>query len=62
MINLELLEPCQNCSHLEPIKTDEYDTFCNFEAEHHCTITCANIEKCNALIEYLKKEVKKNGN
>ena len=62
MITLELLEPCQNCTSLDPVKSSEFDTFCRGESEHHCTITCGNIDKCKRLLEYLSKEVKNNGN
>ena len=61
MIYLELLDACQNCSDLKPTKTGEYDVLYGGEAQHHCTVTCENIEKCRRLIAYLRKEEKKNG-
>ena len=61
MITLQLLEPCENCPKFTPVKTNEFDTFHEFEVEHHATVTCKNIGICSELLEYLKKEAKKNG-
>ncbi len=62
MIKLELLDACQNCPDFDPIKTNGYDLMCMGEViERNCTITCENIEECRALLDYLKKEEKKNG-
>ena len=62
MIRLDLLEPCENCPDLYPIKTGEFTTRCGYDEEHHCTITCENINRCKSILEYLTKEVNKNGN
>ena len=61
MIYLELLDACQNCSNFQPTKTGEYDVLYGGKPEHHCTVTCENIEKCKTLLAYLRKEEKKNG-
>ena len=61
MIKLELLEPCQNCKDFEPIKTNEVDTFYDGKCYYYATVTCENTEKCRALIQYLQKEIEKNG-
>ena len=61
MITMELLDACQNCSNFEPIKTGTYDVLYGGEAEHHCTVTCESIDKCRALLVYLRKEEKNNG-
>lgn len=62
MIKLELLDACQNCPDLQPIKTNGVELMCMGEViERTCTITCVNIDKCRVLLEYLQKEVKKNG-
>ncbi len=62
MINLELLDACQNCPNLEPIKTNEFDAFYQGDIQHHITISCENIEKCRALLKHLQKEVEKHDN
>ena len=61
MIKLDLLEPCEHCPDLEPIKKNEFGVMCDNKMEYHCTITCQDIDKCKVLLAYLTKEVKKNG-
>ena len=62
MINLELLDACQNCSNLEPIKTNAHTLMYAGEiVDQSCTITCSNIDKCRALLQYLRTEELKNG-
>lgn len=62
MINLELLDACQNCPDLDPIKTGCVDIMCRGEVvDRRSTITCSCIDKCKVLLEHLKKEVNKNG-
>ena len=62
MITLDLLPVCEDCPEFEPVKTDNYNIM-HFGkvVESNCKITCENIDKCKAILEYLQKEVRKNG-
>lgn len=61
MINLELLDSCENCPKF--IAKGEYvgDMAIGFNIEPIHKVTCENIEICRALLDHLKKEEKKNG-
>lgn len=61
MIKLELLDACQNCPDLDPIKTNSVDLMCMGEViERNCTITCSDINKCKALLDYVRREELRN--
>ena len=61
MINLELLDACENCPKF--IATSEYVGNMNmgFRTEPIHNVTCRNITVCRTLLEHLEKEVEKNG-
>ena len=61
MIQLNLLDACHKCKDFEPKKVHLYNTIVNFDYIPCYDVTCENIEKCRALLDYLKKEVNKNG-
>ena len=61
MINLQLLEVCEKCSRLTPKREYIGDLTHGWESEPVWHITCENIDTCRAMLEYLTKEVKKNG-
>ena len=61
MIELDLLPVCEKCSRLAPKREYEYDIVVDCEIEPCWQITCENIKTCRALLDYLKKEEKKNG-
>ncbi len=61
MIKFELMEACENCSsfeakqlHMRTIVDGDEIKYCHY-------ITCQHADKCAALLEYLKEEVKKDG-
>ena len=61
MINLELLDACQNCPKFVAVSELEYEIMNNFEMHRGYKVTCENFEVCQALLEHLEKEEKKNG-
>ena len=61
MIKVNLMEMCDNCPLFDvTVTSHEYDF--NGERVYDRTITCNNICMCEMHLEYLRKEVKKNGN
>lgn len=61
MISLQLLEACENCTRLAPKREYIGDIQHLGWCEPVMHITCENINTCRALLDYLKKEEKKNG-
>lgn len=62
MINLELLDACNNCSDFKAVSNCEHQIISVNYVEHCHTVSCVNMEKCKALLRHLEKEVKKDGN
>lgn len=62
VIELNVLEACHKCPDFEPKRVHLYNSLVNFEEVPYYEVTCENIDKCRALLEHLKKEVKKDGN
>ena len=61
MINLELLEACNNCPDFEATSECNHEIVSIDYIEHCHTITCVNIGKCRALLRQIQKGVKKDG-
>lgn len=50
MIDLKVADYCQNCPHFEA-ETEEISSFLS----SHFIITCANMEKCRAILKYIEE-------
>ena len=62
MINLSLLDICDRCPNFEATSNLTYTIETLDFSEPMYEVTCKHIEKCNVMYDYVKKEVKKNGN
>jgi hypothetical protein len=54
MIDLKVADYCQNCQHFEA-QTDEISSLVSC----HFIITCANMEKCRAILKYIEENKEK---
>lgn len=61
MIKLNLMETCENCP-LFDVKVDINVIEFTGERVFERTITCTNMFACKMHLEYLRKEMLKNGN
>lgn len=61
MIEVNLMDACQKCPHLEAKSNYLYDITTIGTSEPYQEITCEHIEKCRTLLEHLEKEIIKNG-
>ena len=62
MIKMDFMLECENCPHLEVTSNSiELTSWANFPIYEH-TVTCENIQRCKLMREYLRKEMKKDGN
>ena len=62
MITLDLLEACENCKDFSAVSENTVNVITVDRVDYHHIVTCANIDKCKALLKHLQKEVKNNGN
>ena len=58
-VRLELLEACENCPEFKATTDTFSNTVLPKKEIHIHTVRCTNYFKCQRLLEYLKKEVKK---
>ena len=61
MIKVELMEACGNCISFEVEQLNMRTLVDGDKIEYCHSISCKHLGKCAALLEYLKKEVNKNG-
>lgn len=60
MIELKLLDVCENCYLFHPVLADDFILTNLSEDKVFHKVTCENIEKCTLLERHLKKEMHKN--
>ena len=61
MIELDVMDCCQNCFNFTPVLADDYvlTNLANTLVFHR--VTCEHKDMCANMLKYLKKEVDKNG-
>lgn len=60
MIELDVMDCCQNCFNFTPVLADYVlTTLANTEVYHR--VTCEHWEMCRKMLKYLREETAKNG-
>ena len=62
MIELNILDACENCLLFRPVLADDFIlTNLSGDTVFH-KVTCENIDRCKVLLKHLRKETNKDGN
>ena len=62
MIELNVLDVCENCLNFCPVLADDFIlTNLSGDTVFH-KVTCESIDKCKVLLKHLRKETMKDGN